>query len=58
MLVVLMVSGLVGFGFGFAKWFGVWVYLPWIPNALDSIFICVSALVLGKWAWRDGNEKS
>ncbi len=46
-LVILSVSGIVGFSFGFGKWFDNWVFLPAFPNALDSAFLAFSAAYLG-----------
>jgi len=46
-LVILSLSGIVGFSVGFGKWFNKWVFLPAFPNALDSAFLAFSAVYLG-----------
>lgn len=46
-LTIICISGLIGFGIGFTKYFGNTYYLPIIPNIFDSIFIICSAIYLG-----------
>lgn len=46
-MVVLCVSGVLGFSFGYGKWFDSWVFLPSFPNALDSAFLAFSSFYLG-----------
>ena len=50
-LVIICVSGIIGFALGFTKWFnynGVTLAnLPVFPNILDSIFLIFSASYLG-----------
>ena len=55
-LVIICVSGIIGFALGFTKWFnynGVTLAnLPVFPNILDSVFIVFSAIYLGLNLWR------
>ena len=45
-LLVACYFGIIGFAFGFGKWFDQWVYLPTFPNKLDSGVLILSASYL------------
>jgi hypothetical protein len=41
---IVCLFGLIGFAFGFAKYFNHLVYLPLVPNIFDSLFIVFCAV--------------
>jgi len=46
-LMVISVSGIIGFALGFTKYFNNTYYFPLIPNVFDSVFLILASLYLG-----------
>jgi hypothetical protein len=46
-LMVISVSGIIGFALGFTKYFNNTYYFPLIPNIFDSIFLIFASVYLG-----------
>jgi hypothetical protein len=46
-LMVISVSGIIGFALGFIKYFNNTYYFPLIPNVFDSVFLILASLYLG-----------
>jgi hypothetical protein len=47
LLVMVSISGIIGFSLGFTKYFNHMYYFPLIPNVFDSVFLILSSLYLG-----------
>lgn len=54
-IISIIVGGLIGMAFKFIYLFEKWVYFPWFPNILDSIFIILGATYLGIKAFKHEN---
>jgi cytochrome c oxidase assembly factor CtaG len=48
LLILVFVSGIVGIALKFTVFFDKWVYYPWFPNVLDSVFLVCGVVWL---AW-------
>ena len=46
-LIVISISGIIGFALGFTKYFNNTYYFPLIPNVFDSVFLILASLYLG-----------
>ena len=50
-MIIICLSGTIGFALSFTKYFNYWYYLPFIPNIFDSIFLIFSVSYLSYRLW-------
>lgn len=50
--IIVLVSGTIGIALKFLAYFNHWVYFPYFPNIIDSMFLVISAVYLGSRAFR------
>jgi hypothetical protein len=57
LLLVTAVLGTVGIALKFTVYFDRWVWFPWFPNVLDSVFLLCALAVVFYEGWRRAGDR-